>query len=279
MRPRPRPETTYASGMPSPTPAVEADQLTLAHGDRVALSRATFRLPAGQVTAIIGPNGSGKTTLLRAISGLEEPAAGTLRVLGGPVRPHRRGVAHVMQTHAVSDTMPLTVLETVRMGRYARRGLLGRLRADDHRAVEDAIDRMAIGDLLDRHLRELSGGQRQRVFVAQGLAQQADLLLLDEPITGLDLVSEDRIAHAIEDEVAAGHTVVMTTHDVGTANAADHALLLATHVVAVGPPRDVLVEDHLAHAYGSTAFRAADGTLVIGDPHVHGTAIRGHEHH
>lgn len=265
--------------MPRPAPAVVARGLTLAYGDRVAVSRATFELPAGRVTAVIGPNGSGKTTLLRALSGLEAPVGGELEVLAGPARRQRRSVSHVMQANAVNESLPLTVLETVRMGRYARHGLLGRLGATDRDAVDEAVERMGIADLLHRHLRELSGGQRQRVFVAQGLAQQADLLLLDEPITGLDLVSQERIDAAVAEEIAAGRTVVMTTHDVNTAAAADHVLLMATHVVASGPPPDVLVERHLSHAYGGTAFRTAGGLLVIGDPHVHGTGIEGHEDH
>lgn len=265
--------------MASPHPAVVADELTLAYGARTALSGATFHVPRGAVTAVIGPNGSGKTTLLRALSGLESPVAGQLEVLGRPPRGQRRAVAHVMQANTVNEALPLTVLETVRMGRYARRGLLGRLQAEDHAAVEGAIERMGIEELLHRHLRELSGGQRQRVFVAQGLAQRADLLLLDEPITGLDVVSQGRIDTAVADEVAAGRTVVMTTHDVTTAAAADHVLLLATHVVASGPPTEVLVEQHLSHAYGGRAYRTAGGVLVIGDPHVHGTDIAGHEDH
>lgn len=274
---------TYAAAVPAPAPprdvAVTAEDLTLAYGDHVAVAHATFTLPRARVTAVIGPNGSGKTTLLRAMSGLERPASGRLAVLGRTAGSDHAEVAHVMQAHAVADAVPVTVVETVRMGRYARRGMLGRLRAEDHAAVDDAMARMEIGDLAHRHLRELSGGQRQRVFVAQGLAQQADLLLLDEPITGLDVVSQDRIDRAVADEVAAGRTVVMTTHDVATAAAADHVLLMATHVCAVGAPPDVLTEEHLGHAYGATAYRTADGTLIIGDPHVHGTRISGHEQH
>jgi ABC-type Mn2+/Zn2+ transport system ATPase subunit len=260
-------------------PAVAATDVTLAYGAHVALRRASFTLPRAATTAIIGPNGSGKTTLLRALSGLELPVSGDLRVLDDPARRQRRAIAHVMQSHAVNEAVPLTVLEAVRIGRYARRGLVRRLHRADHDAVEAAIDRMDIGDLIHRHLRELSGGQRQRVFVAQGLAQEADLLLLDEPITGLDMISEERIKDAMADEVAAGRTVIVTTHDVGAASAADHVLLLATHVVASGPPAEVLVEEHLTHAYGAAAYRTADGTVIIADPHVHGTAIRGHEDH
>lgn len=274
---------TYAPAVPTSdapaTDAVTAEDLTLAYGDHVAVSRATFALPRARVTAVIGPNGSGKTTLLRAMSGLERPSSGRLVVLDEPAGSDHAEVAHVMQSHAVEAALPVTVVETVRMGRYARRGMLGRLRADDHAAVDAAMARMEIADLAHRHLHELSGGQRQRVFVAQGLAQQSDLLLLDEPITGLDVTSQDRIDRAIAEEVEAGRTVVMTTHDVATAAAADHVLLMATHVCASGAPSEVLTEEHLGHAYGATAYRTAEGTLVIGDPHVHGTRITGHTDH
>lgn len=273
-----KPEASYAGVMTPAPAAVHARDLTMAYGDHLAVRAATFELPVGAVTAIIGPNGSGKTTLLRAISGLETPVSGSLQVDGG-MAATRAAAAFVMQANQVNDALPVTVAEVVRMGRYPRHGLMGRLRAADHEAVDDALARMEIVDLADRHLRELSGGQRQRAFVAQGLAQQADLLLLDEPITGLDLPSQQRIDHAVREEVAAGRTVVLTTHDVASAARADHVLLLATHVVASGPPDEVLTEEHLEHAYGRTAFRTAQGTLVIGDPHVHGVRLTGHEDH
>ena len=271
------PEREGAAG--TPVPAVHARELQLAYGDIVAVQGATFTVPRGATTAVIGPNGSGKTTLLRAISGLQPPRSGSIEVFGAPPDRHREAVAHVMQTNTVNEAVPLTVVEVVRMGRYAVLGALGRFRARDHHAVSDAMERMGISDLAHRQLRDLSGGQRQRVFVAQGLAQRADLLLLDEPITGLDLPSQDRIDSVLAQEVAAGRTVLLTTHDVNTAAGADHVLLIATHVVASGAPDEVLTDEHLGHAYGGKAFRTAEGTLVIGDPHVHGSKVRGHEDH
>ena len=130
------------------------------------------------------------------------------------------------------------------------------------------MEALAITDLANRPLRELSGGQRQRAFVAQGLAQQAEVLLLDEPITGLDLVSRQHILDAIAAERAAGHAVVVSTHDLGDAAAADHLLLLAGRVVASGPPDEVLTEANLADAYGGHLLRVGEGTLILDDhPH------------
>ena len=154
------------------------------------------------------------------------------------------------------------------MGRYATAGPLRRLRATDRAAVDDAMERLAISDLAARPLRELSGGQRQRAFVAQGLAQEAELVLLDEPITGLDLVSRQHIIDAIATESAAGRAVMVSTHDLGDAAAADHLLLLAGRVVASGAPAAVLTEAHLADAYGGHLLRVGDHTLILDDhPH------------
>lgn len=256
------------------TVAASAEGVTAAYGDRLALDRADFRLPAAARTAVIGPNGSGKTTLLRLLGHLTDPTAGRLTVLGAPPGRRRRDVAHVLQATHINEGLPLTVREVVTMGRYPHVGLLGRMGPRDRRAVDDAMDRMGITDLAGRQVVELSGGQRQRVSVAQGLAQQADLLLLDEPVTGLDAPSLAAVTGAVDDEVAAGRTVVLTTHDIAEAADADHVILLATRVVASGHPDEVLTHDHLAAAYGAATFTTADGTVVIGDPHVHRRAHR-----
>jgi len=239
--------------------------LELAYGSRLVLAATSFSLPDGAVTALIGPNGAGKSTLLHALAGRLAPHRGTLDV---PAAARPGGVAHVLQATDVNDQLPLTVRETVTMGRYAHTGPFGRLRAADRRAVDRALDALAIADLAHRQLRELSGGQRQRAFVAQGLAQEADLLLLDEPITGLDLVSRQQIIEAIAAQRDAGRTVVVSTHDLGDAAAADHLLLLAGRVVAAGAPGDVLTDRHLAEAYGGHLLRFGDSTLIIDDhPH------------
>jgi ABC-type Mn2+/Zn2+ transport system ATPase subunit len=237
----------------------------LAYGPRVVLDTASFAVPEGAITALIGPNGAGKSTVLNAVAGLLAPRSGTLEI---PARHRRGGVAYVLQATQANEQLPLTVRETVTMGRYATAGAFRRLRPDDRAAVDQAMEALAITDLARRPLRDLSGGQRQRAFVAQGLAQGGDVLLLDEPITGLDLISRQHIVDAIAKERAAGRTVMVSTHDLGDAAAADHLLLLAGRVVASGPPDDVLTEVNLAEAYGGHLLRVGEQTLILDDhPH------------
>ncbi len=261
--------------MPVNPPAVQVTDLVVRYGDTVALSPSSFIVPRGAVTALIGPNGSGKSTLLGAIAGLVTPTAGTIDILPGDGRPRR--VSLVLQSTKVADALPVTVAEVVTMARYATTGAYRRLGAADRAAVTAAIDRMGIGDLASRHLSELSGGQRQRVFVAQGLAEEHDLLLLDEPMTGLDMVSMKAIDDVIHAEQQAGRTVVITTHDLAEAHVADHVVLLAKRVVASGPARSVLTAEHLLEAYGSGLVHAVGERMFVDDPaHRHPPDVHTH---
>ncbi len=252
-------------GYHSQITAVTATDLVLSYGSHTVLDTSSFTVPDGAVTALIGPNGAGKSTVLNAVAGLLTPRSGQLDI---PAHHHRGGVAYVLQATHANEHLPLTVRETVTMGRYATAGPFRRLRAEDRSAVEGAMESLAITDLAGRPLRELSGGQRQRAFVAQGLAQGAQVLLLDEPITGLDLVSRQHILDAIGEERAAGRAVMVSTHDLGDAAAADHLLLLAGRVVASGSPTEVLTEANLATAYGGHLLRVGEQTLILDDhPH------------
>lgn len=251
--------------------AVEGQQITVAYGRRTALDHCDLRLPARAVTALVGPNGSGKSSLLSAIAGLVPVASGRLTVLGHD--PGSNGlsarVAYVLQSTAANEALPVTVREIVTMARFAGRGLFRRLSTDDRRAVDRALERLEVGHMADRHLRELSGGERHRVLVAQGLAQQADLLLLDEPVTGLDLTSRERILSVVDEVRDAGGAVVIATHDLGDAERADHVVLLAGCVIAAGPPDQVITSEHLRRAYAGRHIGddALDAPHV--DEHVH----------
>jgi ABC-type Mn2+/Zn2+ transport system ATPase subunit len=252
--------------------AVEARSLALARGGQVVLDVAELHITAG-VTSIIGPNGSGKSTLLHAIAGLLPVERGRLTVLGGSAQAVRKNIAYVLQGQVAPAHLPVTVREVVALGRAPHRGPFRPLQADDRAAVDAAIERVELTPLARRHLTELSGGERQRVFVAQGLAQEADLLLLDEPLAGLDLASSNRIRRVMREEAAAGRAVVMATHDLSDAAASDDVVLLAGEVVAAGRPDAVLTRDHIRAAYGGRLLHL-DGELVMIDDGAHHEASR-----
>lgn len=230
---------------------------------RTVLTAASLRLPQGAVVALVGPNGSGKSTFLHAVAGLVACRRGELLVLGRPPDPASGRVAYVLQVHDAPAHLPVTVSEVVALARY--RGLLGRPTAGDRAAVADVLDRLDLGDLRRRRLAELSTGQRQRVLIAQGLVQDAPILLLDEPLSGLDLVSADRIRQVAREEASGGRTVVAATHDLDDAAAADHAVLLAGRVVASGIPSSVLSAGSLRSAYGSRVIPVGDAELLLDD--------------
>jgi zinc/manganese transport system ATP-binding protein len=195
-------------------------------------------------TALVGPNGSGKSTLLGVLAGVIKPTSGDL------LRTGDRPPAFVPQRGAVGDTLPLTVRQTVEMGRWGERGPWRRLTARDHTTVDEMLDRLGIGDLAPRQLGELSGGQRQRALIAQGLAQESDLLLLDEPTTGLDPEARDRIGALLTALVADGVTIVQATHDLEVARTADACLLLQDgRLAGQGRPDQVLTTSSLTRIW------------------------------
>ena len=252
---------------------IEIVDAAVARGRTTVLTIGELRLGAGH-TAVVGPNGSGKSTLLHAIAGLL-PVAGSVRVLGATPGTHRARVAYVMQTQHASEHLLVTANEVVSLGRAAVRGPFARFTRDDRRAVRRSMERLDVADLGRRHLAEMSGGQRQRIFVAQGLAQEADVLLLDEPVAGLDLPSMQLIRDVIAEEPAAGRTIVVATHDLADAARADNVVLLDRRVIADGPPASALTPANLRAAYGGRVLDLGDGLVAIDD----GVHHDDHEHH
>ena len=230
--------------------AIVAKDIRVVRDGKTVVEPSSFTIPEATTVAIIGPNGSGKSSILHAITGVLEVDQGTLEVLGTTPEDALGQIAYVLQHMPITPGIPLTVREVVRMGRFSTRGPLGRLRTDDKKQVDWAMDQLDITDLAQRSIHSLSGGQRQRVFVAQALAQDHTLLLLDEPLTGLDTPSAKVIDQIIHDEPEVGCTVLYTTHDLEEARSADRVLLMAGRVVASGTPEEVLTPDNLAEAYG-----------------------------
>jgi ABC-type Mn2+/Zn2+ transport system ATPase subunit len=233
------------------------------YADVVALDRTSTVFESGSSIALVGANGSGKSTVLRLLAGLLAPSTGTV------VRAPGVEAAFIAQQHGHHDWMPLPVDEVIRMGCYRARGLLGRVTRADRAEIRAVAERLDVDDLLRRSFSELSGGQRQRVLVAQALIGSPKLLLLDEPITGLDLPSQETILSIIDAEVASGATVVFSTHHLEEAKRAERVMLLAGCVIADGTPDAVLRPEHLATAFGGRLLRIGGEALLV-DDHGHG---------
>jgi ABC-type Mn2+/Zn2+ transport system ATPase subunit len=253
-------------------PAVAVARLSVALGGRSALSDVTFELAEGRQLAIVGPNGAGKTTLLRVLAGLLPPSAGDVHIHGHGPCGHVC-IAYVPQRSGIDWRFPVTVSDVVMMGRVQRIGPIRRAGPHDRRVVRDALAAVGLSGLSRRQIEELSGGQQQRMFIARALAQEADLILLDEPLAGLDVQSRadvlDLIASLRERDV----TVIVALHDLGVAASSfDEVLLLKGRMIGYGPARDVFTEANLREAYGSCLHMAEDGSGVFV---VHDTACSG----
>jgi ABC-type Mn2+/Zn2+ transport system ATPase subunit len=258
---------------------IEIRNLIVQRGASTALRIDSLTLPAGVIT-LVGPNGSGKSTLLHVIAGLLADHD-AVRIDGRSPGAASRHIAYVMQTQHVAAQLPVTAREVVSLGRAPSIGPIRRLRRTDRDAVDRALARMELVDLADRHLTEMSGGQRQRVFIAQGLAQDAEVLLLDEPAAGLDLASTGRVRDAIDEEGRAGRTVIVATHDLEEAAGSDVAVLLAGSVVAAGAPPDVLTPEHLRVAYAGRVLDLGGGAVALddGSHHDHHDLVDVDPHH
>jgi ABC-type Mn2+/Zn2+ transport system ATPase subunit len=188
------------------------DDVTIAYGRRVILSHVNADIPRSQVVSIIGPNGSGKSTLLKAIAGLVPLAGGAIRLFDQPVDRMRRRIAYVPQREDVDWSFPVSVRDVVMTGRYPLRGWLRRATPEDRRCVDDALGELNISELADKQIGELSGGQQRRAFIARAIAQEPDVILLDEPMTGIDERTHDRIIELFDAWRQQGKVVLQATH-------------------------------------------------------------------
>ncbi|HJN66584.1 MAG: metal ABC transporter ATP-binding protein [Pirellulales bacterium] len=234
---------------------LHARNLTVSFADRAALRSISFQLQSGTLTGIIGPNGAGKSTLLRALLGLLPLDAGNVKAFGLPVAKNRQRIAYVPQKQTVDWDFPVTVLDVVLMGRYGRSNsrlwrLLRRPGETDRLAAEQALAQLGMSDFKDRHIRQLSGGQQQRVFLARALCQEADILLLDEPLTGVDVATEEIIFSLIDKLTAAGKTLLLVSHDLSILDRLHQVMLLNRRIIAIGPPEQAATKNNLRQTYG-----------------------------
>lgn len=234
------------------TPAVQVRDLTVSYSDKPVLWDVNLDIAAAQLTAIVGPNGSGKSTLIKTILGLVAPVAGTISLFGGSLTSARSRVAYVPQRNAVDWDFPTDALDVVLMGTYGRLGWFRRPGIAEKTVAMDALARVGMTEFAKRQISELSGGQQQRVFIARALAQQADLLFLDEPLAGVDITTEETVLQILRDLRAQGKTVVVVHHDLETVRQVfDEVILLNVRLVASGPTNSAMSSDNLRLAYGA----------------------------
>ncbi|MFQ5845583.1 MAG: ABC transporter ATP-binding protein [Planctomycetota bacterium] len=237
--------------------------LSVRYGERTVLGGVSARIAPGERCAVVGPNGSGKTTLLRALAGIVEPAAGGVEVAGRPLGGLSRREAARLSAFLPQEEhweFPFTVEEVVRCGRFAHATGLYREAPGDRRAVADALEATGMDALRGRPITELSGGERRRAVLARVLAQQAPVLLLDEPTTALDLEHRSAVLRALRDLRA---TVVMATHDLDAAARCGRVLLLAAgRIVADGTPEEVLAEQRLRDVFRVAVRVVRDGGRI-----------------
>jgi ABC-type Mn2+/Zn2+ transport system ATPase subunit len=252
--------------------AVTLDDVSAGYGDRVALSHLSLDVLPGSLLAIVGPNGAGKSTLLKVIGGLLEPYSGSVEVLGGPVGANAHRVAYLPQAEAVDWQFPVSVGDVVMMGRYPLIGIGRWPRGEDHDRVRAALETVKMTAEIDRQIGALSGGQRRRVFLARALAADPELYLLDEPVTGVDAVTQEDLMDVLEAEADRGKTVIASTHDLLTAaQRFRQAALINGRLIAEGPARLVLDQDLLTRTYGGHVLilSTGDGAVALDDAHHH----------
>jgi manganese/iron transport system ATP-binding protein len=218
-----------------------------------ALRDASFELPTGTIAALVGVNGSGKSTLFKAIMGFVPTSSGKISVLGGTVKDALKSnvVAYVPQAEEVDWSFPVLVEDVVMMGRYGHMGFLRIAKPADHRAVEDALDRVGMSAFRKRQIGELSGGQKKRVFLARALAQDSRVILLDEPFTGVDVQTEDEIIKLLRAMRDEGRVMLVSTHNLGSVpEFCDRTILIKGTVLAHGPTEEIFTSKNLERAFG-----------------------------
>ncbi len=248
-------------------PTVELEHVSVSYNSKPVLEDVSFKVEPGQQVAVVGPNGAGKSTLFKAIAGILRPSAGKIDVYGHGPGGHIC-IAYVPQRSEIDWTFPATVADVVMMGRIGKIGLFRRPTSDDWDLVHASLDRVRMRDLAEQQIGELSGGQQQRVFIARALAQEAELLLMDEPFSGLDVPSQETITEIIGGLRGNGVTVMVATHDLNLAAEQFEQVMLLNHrLVAFGTPSQVLTSRALAQAYGGHmhVLSTDDGEMVLAD--------------
>ena len=248
-------------------PFLKVSDLEVRYNDNTALSGVSFELHGGEQVAVVGPNGAGKSTLFKAIAGVLTPAAGQVALSGHEPTGHIC-IAYLPQRSEVDWSFPVTVRDVVMMGRVGKIGLLRGPGPADWLLVSEALALVRLEALANRQISELSGGQQQRMFIAQALAQEAELLMMDEPLSGLDTPSQEEVLRVLNELRQRKVTVMVATHDLGqAAERFDLVMLLNRRLLGFGRPAEVFTSEILQQAYGNhlQLIETKDGVLAVGD--------------
>jgi manganese/iron transport system ATP-binding protein len=246
-------------------PILDVHHLTVRYNGRAALQDITFHLHEGERIAVVGPNGAGKSTLFKVVAGVLQPSAGEVNIFGSRPRGHSC-IAYIPQRSQVDWNFPVSVADVVMMGRSAKLGPLNWPRKKDWDFVHHALRTVELSDLASRQIGELSGGQQQRMFIARALAQEAELMLMDEPLAGLDTPSQEGLLSLLDRLKRENVTVMVATHDLDqAARYFDRIMLLNHRMIAFGNPGEVLHTDNLLQAYGGRLKVDSEGTMLVDD--------------
>lgn len=246
-------------------PILDVQNLTVRYNGRFALEDVTFHLHAGERIAVVGPNGAGKSTLFKVVAGVLQPGAGEVNVFGSRPRGHNC-IAYIPQRSQVDWNFPVSVADVVMMGRSAKLGLLSWPHKKDWEYVQHALEIVKLSDLAARQIGQLSGGQQQRMFIARALAQEAELMLMDEPLSGLDTPSQEGLLNLLDTLREKNVTVMVATHDLDqAARHFDRIMLLNHRLVAFDLPQHVLHTEYLLQAYGGRLQLGAGGSMLVDD--------------
>ena len=236
------------------TEGISASHITVTYRNgHTALRDSSFETPTGSITALVGINGSGKSTLFKAIMGFVRLSRGSITVFGMPVRNalKKNLVAYVPQSEDVDWNFPVLVEDVVMMGRYGHMNFLRQPKDVDYAAVTDALQRVNMLPFRKRQIGELSGGQKKRVFLARAIAQEAKVILLDEPFTGVDIKTEDQIIALLKEMRKSGAVMLVSTHNLGSVpEFCDRTVLIKGTVLGYGPTSEIFTEENLTKTFG-----------------------------
>lgn len=231
-------------------PLIAADRLSIHYGARSALNDVSLAIPAGTVTSLLGPNGAGKSTLLKAFAGVVLPSHGSVSYRGSILRRPHPDITYIPQRSGAEWTFPISVIETVLLGLAKRAPRIRGFNRQERREALGALDHVGMAPLAHTQIGALSGGQQQRVFLARALVTCGDVLLLDEPFTGVDVPTQDLFLELFKSLSSRGVAIIFATHDLEhTVRSANRVILINNRVVADGAPTEVLNDDILSRAF------------------------------